>query len=170
MLLPPQANLVMLDVQLAQTRQHAQYAQGSFKKMRPKVVFATVRKATKRWVTEAASRAHQIVQHAPTQTPALPATKTSNSKQPLRAPNVSTVQQTVSAAVDHWLALSAPRTTSFSATSAGQTVQLDRTSIQSQALARLALVVDPANAQADSSTTWRLVLAHEDEMIIIEVI
>jgi len=48
MLLPPQANPVMLDVQLVQTLQHAQHAQESYKKMRPKVDFATVPKATKR--------------------------------------------------------------------------------------------------------------------------
>jgi hypothetical protein len=46
--LHPQANLVMLDVQLVQTLQHAQLAQESYKKMRHKVDFATVPKATKR--------------------------------------------------------------------------------------------------------------------------
>jgi hypothetical protein len=92
---PQPANNVMPDVLLALTLQHALLARESSKKMQLKAVFATVPRGTELSVMEAASHVHLIVRHAPTQTPALPATHLSNFKRRQREQFVLTVHQTV---------------------------------------------------------------------------
>ena len=127
-------------------------------------ICVTAHQGIKLSLTDHAEYAHQTAMFAQIPTIALLVKIHSESKQQQPVTNASIALWTVSIALDQWLALYAPRTSSYSVVFVSLTAQQETISTRSRLLAKSAQVVWIALAQLASSTMLRLIHAHEIEI------